>query len=60
MLPHLSWLALGLATTAVAQDAGSIVEAGDTLVSAMMVRFSRYSACWDVVGDMDWGADVLG
>ena len=41
MLPHLSWLALGLATTAVAQDAGSIVEAGDTLVSAMMVRPRR-------------------
>lgn len=40
MLPRLSWLALALASTAVAQDAGSITEAGDTLVSAMMVWFS--------------------
>lgn len=34
----LSLLALGLATTAVAQTPGSIVEKGETLVSAMMVR----------------------
>jgi len=31
-------LAFGLATAAVAQKPGSIVEVGDTLVSAMMVR----------------------
>jgi hypothetical protein len=33
----LSWLALGLATTVAGQNAGSIVEVGDTLVSAMMM-----------------------
>lgn len=38
MLSTLPWLAAGLASSAAAQTAGSIVEAGDTLVSAMMVR----------------------
>jgi hypothetical protein len=37
MLSPLPWLAFGLATTVAAQDPGSIVEAGDTLVSAMMM-----------------------
>jgi len=37
MLSHFSWLAVGLATTAVAQQAGSIVPVGNTLVSAMML-----------------------
>ena len=43
MLSPLPWLAFGLATTVAAQDPGSIVEAGDTLVSAMMVRV--YTSC---------------
>jgi hypothetical protein len=38
----LSWLALGLATTVTGQNAGSIVEVGDTLISAMMVRFLSF------------------
>ena len=38
MLALLSSLALGLSTTVAAQQAGAIVEVGDTLVSAMMVR----------------------
>ena len=38
MYSSLSLLALGLASSAAAQKAGSIVEVGDTLVSAMMVR----------------------
>lgn len=39
MYSSLSLLALGLASTATAaQSPGSIVEVGDTLVSAMMVR----------------------
>jgi hypothetical protein len=37
MYSSLSLLALGLASTAVAQKPGSIVEVGDTLVSAMMM-----------------------
>jgi hypothetical protein len=37
MYSSLSLLALGLASTVGAQSPGSIVEAGDTLVSAMMV-----------------------
>jgi len=38
MYSSLSLLALGLASSAAAQKAGSVVEVGDTLVSAMMVR----------------------
>ena len=38
MYSSLSLLALGLASSAAAQKAGSIVEVGDTQVSAMMVR----------------------
>ena len=38
MYSTLPLLAFGLATTAAAQQPGSIVEVGDTLVSAMMVR----------------------
>ena len=37
------WLALGLAAAVAAQQAGSIVQAGDTQVSAMMVRLFRAS-----------------
>jgi len=38
MYSSLSLLALGLASTAAAQKAGSIVEVGDSQVSGMMVR----------------------
>jgi len=38
MYSSLSLLALVFASSAAAQKAGSIVEVGDTLVSAMMVR----------------------
>ena len=38
MYSTLPLLAFGLATAASAQQPGSIVEVGDTLVSAMMVR----------------------
>ena len=38
MYSGLSLLALGLASSAAAQKAGSIVEVGDSLVSGMMVR----------------------
>jgi hypothetical protein len=40
MLP-LSLLGLALASPALAQSAGSIIDAGDTLVSGMMVRSNR-------------------
>lgn len=37
------WLALGLAAAVAAQQAGSIVQAGNTQVSAMMVRLFQQS-----------------
>ncbi|KIM86629.1 glyoxal oxidase [Piloderma croceum F 1598] len=37
MLSPLPWLAFGLAATVVAQEPGSILEVGDSLVSAMMM-----------------------
>jgi len=43
MYPTLPLLALGLASAAVAQKPGSIVEVGDSLVSAMMVRIHNVS-----------------
>jgi hypothetical protein len=41
MYSSLSLLALGLASSVAAQQPGSIVEKGDTLVSAMMVSPPR-------------------
>lgn len=42
MLSRLSLLAFGLAVGANAQSGGSIVEVGDTLVSAMMVGLAAF------------------
>ena len=41
----LPWLVLSLSLSAVAQEAGSFVQAGSTLVSAMMVRRSKLVLC---------------
>lgn len=47
MLSRLSVLAFGLAVGANAQSSNSIVEVGDTLVSAMMVRLSIFQSLFN-------------